>query len=98
MTLMMGVIDTRHLLDITQWDVILLSIIIDGTIHKRNQIMHNFPSLLEVLKLETYDGTEDPDEHDEHEDNVLDYHLDRSVMMCKLFILTLRGATCWCKP
>jgi len=44
-------------------------------------------------KLETYDGTTDPDEHVEHIDTVLEYHQARGEAKCKLFILTLKGAT-----
>jgi hypothetical protein len=40
-------------------------------------------------KLETYDGTTNPDEHI---DTVLDYHQARGSVKCKLFVLTLTRA------
>jgi hypothetical protein len=43
-------------------------------------------------KLETYDGTTDPDEHLEHIDIVLDYYQARGATKCRLFVLTLKGA------
>ncbi|MCI46252.1 hypothetical protein A2U01_0067492, partial [Trifolium medium] len=43
-------------------------------------------------KLETYDGSTDPDEHVEHIDTILDYFQARRPIKCKLFVLTLKGA------
>ncbi|MCI44081.1 hypothetical protein A2U01_0065320, partial [Trifolium medium] len=43
-------------------------------------------------KLETYDGTIDPDEHVEHIDTVLDYYQAPGPIKCKLSVLTLKGA------
>jgi hypothetical protein len=43
-------------------------------------------------KLETYDGTTDPDKHLEHIDIVLDYYQAQETIKCKLFVLTLKGA------
>jgi hypothetical protein len=44
-------------------------------------------------KLETYDSTTDPNEHTEHLNTVLDYHLVRGTMKCKLSVLTLKDAS-----
>jgi hypothetical protein len=49
-------------------------------------------ALEKATKLETYDGTTDPDEHLEHIDIVLDYYQARGATKCRLFVLTLRGA------
>lgn len=43
------------------------------------------------LKLETYDGTTEQDQHVEHLNTILDYHRVRGAIKCKLFILTLKG-------
>ncbi|MCI71062.1 hypothetical protein A2U01_0092325, partial [Trifolium medium] len=43
-------------------------------------------------KLETYGGTTDPDEHQEHIDTVLDYYQAHGATKCRLFVLTLKGA------
>lgn len=45
-----------------------------------------------LLKLESYDGATDPDEHVEHIDTVFNYLPARGVVKCKLFAWTLKGA------
>ncbi|MCH83117.1 hypothetical protein A2U01_0003932 [Trifolium medium] len=78
----------------------------NNTPHKRSH-HHNHPSkglfstritdcgipksLEKPPKLETYNGTGDPDEHVEHIDTILDYHGARGGVKCKLFVLTLKG-------
>jgi len=42
-------------------------------------------------KLETYDGTTNPDEHVEHLDTILDYHRARGAIKCNLFRLNTEG-------
>ncbi|MCI02730.1 hypothetical protein A2U01_0023764 [Trifolium medium] len=55
-------------------------------------------SLEKPPKLQTYDGTGDPDEHVEHIDTILDYHGGRGGVRCKLFVQTLKGsAMTWLK-
>lgn len=52
---------------------------------------HSIPKSLEkLLKLESYDRRDDLDKHLEHIDIVLDYHQEKSLAKCKLFILTLK--------
>lgn len=46
-----------------------------------------------LSKMETYDGTTNANEHVEHLDIVLDYHQAWGAVKCKLFALTLKGAT-----
>ncbi|MCH83723.1 hypothetical protein A2U01_0004549 [Trifolium medium] len=49
-------------------------------------------------KLETYNETEDSDEHVEHIDTILDYHQARGYVKCNLFVLTLTSsAMIWFK-
>jgi hypothetical protein len=43
--------------------------------------------------METYDNTTNTDEHVEHMDIILNYHLARADVKCKLFVLTLKGPT-----
>lgn len=45
------------------------------------------------LKLEFYDGTGNPDEHVDNIDTVVNYYQGQEAVKCKLFILSLKGAT-----
>ncbi|MCI25013.1 hypothetical protein A2U01_0046201, partial [Trifolium medium] len=43
-------------------------------------------------KLEIYDETTGPDEHQEHIDTILDYYQAQGPIQCKLIVLTLKGS------
>lgn len=50
------------------------------------------------LKLQSYDGTGNPEEHVEHVDYQLDHCHTDEVVKCKVFALTLtRSTTTWYK-
>ncbi|PNX61651.1 hypothetical protein L195_g052569 [Trifolium pratense] len=49
-------------------------------------------ALKKLPKLESCDGTSDPDEHGEHIYIILDYLFAWGAVKCKLFVLTLKGS------